>query len=249
MTRRMRIGSGTALTLARCPEVLRVRSRVVVVLFTSVGQRVDIVRAFRAAGAIALGVDADPLAPALYHCDRRVIVPRIADPGIRADARGAARGARRRPRRPPERPRLPRARARARAARACVGAPSGRRGVGPHVGQARGASLLRRARDPVPAELGARGRPGGCSLPRPRQGAGGVRLAQHPPCPRIPRSSRSSSGTRTFPPSCRRCASARSSRSTSSRTWRAAVSTRSRGRCCSRRAASRSRACRSRTGS
>jgi carbamoyl-phosphate synthase large subunit len=52
----------------------------VVVLFTSVGQRVDIVRAFRAAGAVALGVDADPLAPALYHCDRCVIVPRIADP-------------------------------------------------------------------------------------------------------------------------------------------------------------------------
>jgi carbamoyl-phosphate synthase large subunit len=52
----------------------------VVVLFTSVGQRVDIVRAFRAAGAVALGVDADPLAPALYHCDRHVVVPRIADP-------------------------------------------------------------------------------------------------------------------------------------------------------------------------
>jgi carbamoyl-phosphate synthase large subunit len=52
----------------------------VVVLFTSVGQRVDIVRAFRAAGASTLGVDADPLAPALYHCDLRVIVPRIADP-------------------------------------------------------------------------------------------------------------------------------------------------------------------------
>ncbi len=51
-----------------------------VVLFTSAGQRVDIVRAFRAAGAVALGVDADPLAPALYHCDLRVIVPRIADP-------------------------------------------------------------------------------------------------------------------------------------------------------------------------
>ena len=51
-----------------------------VVLFTSVGQRVDIVRAFRAAGAVALGVDADPLAPALYHCDCRAVVPRIADP-------------------------------------------------------------------------------------------------------------------------------------------------------------------------
>jgi carbamoyl-phosphate synthase large subunit len=51
-----------------------------VVLFTSAGQRVDIVRAFRAAGAVALGVDMDPLAPALYHCDRRVIVPPIVDP-------------------------------------------------------------------------------------------------------------------------------------------------------------------------
>jgi carbamoyl-phosphate synthase large subunit len=49
-------------------------------MLTSVGQRVDIARAFRAAGAVTLGVDADPLAPALYHCDRRVIVPRIASP-------------------------------------------------------------------------------------------------------------------------------------------------------------------------
>ena len=51
-----------------------------VVLLTSVGQRVDIARAFRAAGAVTLGVDADRLAPALYHCDLRVIAPRIADP-------------------------------------------------------------------------------------------------------------------------------------------------------------------------
>jgi len=49
-------------------------------MLTSVGQRVDIARAFRAAGAVTLGVDADPLAPALYHCDRHVIVPRISDP-------------------------------------------------------------------------------------------------------------------------------------------------------------------------
>src|SRR6476619_5325911 len=49
-------------------------------MLTSVGQRVDIARAFRAAGAVTLGVDADPLAPALYHCDHRVIVPRIASP-------------------------------------------------------------------------------------------------------------------------------------------------------------------------
>jgi carbamoyl-phosphate synthase large subunit len=51
-----------------------------VVLLTSVGQRVDIARAFRAAGAVTLGVDADPLAPALYHCDRHLVVPRIAEP-------------------------------------------------------------------------------------------------------------------------------------------------------------------------
>ncbi|CAN5824881.1 ATP-grasp domain-containing protein [soil metagenome] len=51
------------------------------VLFTCAGQRVDIVRAFRAAGARTLGADADPLAPALYHADLQAIVPRIADPG------------------------------------------------------------------------------------------------------------------------------------------------------------------------
>ena len=50
-------------------------------LFTCAGQRVDIVKAFRDAGAVALGADADPLAPALYHADRRALVPRIADPG------------------------------------------------------------------------------------------------------------------------------------------------------------------------
>jgi carbamoyl-phosphate synthase large subunit len=53
---------------------------VIVVLFTCAGQRVDIVRAFRAAGAVALAADADPLAPALYHADLHAIVPRIADP-------------------------------------------------------------------------------------------------------------------------------------------------------------------------
>ena len=52
-----------------------------VVLFTCAGQRVDIVRAFRAAGAVTLAADADPLAPALYHADIQAIVPRIADPG------------------------------------------------------------------------------------------------------------------------------------------------------------------------
>jgi carbamoyl-phosphate synthase large subunit len=53
---------------------------VTTVLFTCAGQRVDIVRAFQAAGARVLGADADPLAPALYHADRQAIVPRIADP-------------------------------------------------------------------------------------------------------------------------------------------------------------------------
>ena len=51
------------------------------VLLTSAGQRVDIVRAFRSAGGTAIAVDADPLAPALYHADSHVVVPRIADPG------------------------------------------------------------------------------------------------------------------------------------------------------------------------
>jgi carbamoyl-phosphate synthase large subunit len=54
---------------------------VTVVLFTCAGQRVDIVRAFRAAGAVALAVDADELAPALYHADRLTVVPLVADPG------------------------------------------------------------------------------------------------------------------------------------------------------------------------
>ena len=52
-----------------------------VVLFTCAGQRVDIVRAFRAAGATVLAADVDELAPALYHADRRALVPPIANPG------------------------------------------------------------------------------------------------------------------------------------------------------------------------
>ena len=52
-----------------------------VVLFTCAGQRVDIVRAFRAAGATVLAADMDELAPALYHADRRALVPAVADPG------------------------------------------------------------------------------------------------------------------------------------------------------------------------
>ena len=51
------------------------------VLFTCAGQRVDIVRAFRAAGAITVASDINPLAPALYHADHRALVPRVDDPG------------------------------------------------------------------------------------------------------------------------------------------------------------------------
>ena len=51
------------------------------VLFTCAGQRVDIVSAFGRAGATTVAADLDPLAPALYHADRRALVPRVDDPG------------------------------------------------------------------------------------------------------------------------------------------------------------------------
>jgi carbamoyl-phosphate synthase large subunit len=54
---------------------------VTAVLLTCAGQRVDIVRAFHAAGGVVVAADADPLSPALYHADRQAIVPLIADPG------------------------------------------------------------------------------------------------------------------------------------------------------------------------
>jgi carbamoyl-phosphate synthase large subunit len=52
---------------------------VTAVLFTCVGQRVDIVKAFKQAGATTIAVDANPLAPALYHADCHALVPRIED--------------------------------------------------------------------------------------------------------------------------------------------------------------------------
>jgi carbamoyl-phosphate synthase large subunit len=52
---------------------------VTAVLFTCAGQRVDIVDAFRGAGATTIAVDVNPLAPALYHADRYALVPRIDD--------------------------------------------------------------------------------------------------------------------------------------------------------------------------
>jgi carbamoyl-phosphate synthase large subunit len=50
------------------------------VLFTCAGQRVDIVSAFRRAGATTIATDVNQLAPALYHADRRALVPRVDDP-------------------------------------------------------------------------------------------------------------------------------------------------------------------------
>jgi carbamoyl-phosphate synthase large subunit len=58
------------------------------VLFTCSGQRVDIVGAFRRAGAVTVATDANPLAPALYHAHHHALVPRIGDlayvPALRA---------------------------------------------------------------------------------------------------------------------------------------------------------------------
>jgi carbamoyl-phosphate synthase large subunit len=54
---------------------------VTAVLFTCAGQRVDIVGAFRLAGATTVAADVNPLAPALYHADHYALVPRVADPG------------------------------------------------------------------------------------------------------------------------------------------------------------------------
>jgi carbamoyl-phosphate synthase large subunit len=51
------------------------------VLFTCVGQRVDIVRAFERAGATTIATDANPLAPALYHAEVQALVPRIEEDG------------------------------------------------------------------------------------------------------------------------------------------------------------------------
>ena len=57
------------------------------VLFTCAGQRVDIVTAFKRAGARTVATDIDPLAPALYHADERAFVPRVDDPGYVAALR------------------------------------------------------------------------------------------------------------------------------------------------------------------
>jgi carbamoyl-phosphate synthase large subunit len=50
------------------------------VLFTCSGQRVDIVSAFREAGATTVAADVDPLSPTLYHAQAQALVPRVSDP-------------------------------------------------------------------------------------------------------------------------------------------------------------------------
>src|SRR4051794_36097091 len=52
---------------------------VIGVLFTCAGQRVDIVTAFKRAGARTVAADVNPLAPALYHADEHAFVPRVDD--------------------------------------------------------------------------------------------------------------------------------------------------------------------------
>ena len=58
------------------------------VLFTCAGQRVDIVDAFRRAGATTVAADVNELAPALYWADHHALVPPIDDdryiPALRA---------------------------------------------------------------------------------------------------------------------------------------------------------------------
>jgi carbamoyl-phosphate synthase large subunit len=53
---------------------------VTAVLFTCAGQRVDIIQAFRAAGATTIAADANRLAPAPYLADSFELVPRVDDP-------------------------------------------------------------------------------------------------------------------------------------------------------------------------
>ncbi len=77
--------SGAACSRAGDPanvagQTTRLR-QVTTVLFTCAGQRVDIVAAFREAGATTVATDVDALAPALYHADRYALVPRVDDPG------------------------------------------------------------------------------------------------------------------------------------------------------------------------
>ena len=57
------------------------------VLFTCAGQRVDIISAFKAAGATTIAADANRLAPAPYFADCFELVPRVDDPAYVAALR------------------------------------------------------------------------------------------------------------------------------------------------------------------
>jgi carbamoyl-phosphate synthase large subunit len=61
---------------------------VTAVLFTCAGQRVDILDAFRRAGATTVAADVNPLAPALYRADCYALVPRVDDDGYVRALRG-----------------------------------------------------------------------------------------------------------------------------------------------------------------
>ena len=87
-TGRTRAEHSSATNVLTAPSAPPLPSEVVTaVLFTCAGQRVDIVTAFREAGATTVAVDVDQLAPALYHADRRALVPRVDDFGYVAALR------------------------------------------------------------------------------------------------------------------------------------------------------------------
>jgi hypothetical protein len=182
---------------------------------------VDIVSAFARAGATTLATDLDPLAPALWHADHQAIAPRIDDPGYidflhrlvdEHDVRLIV------PLTDLDHVKLVRARDEL---GALVLLPV-RGGRAPRRRQVHRASLLRGARDPVAAELAARRRAGRRALSAAREGARGLRLAQHLP--------RSGPGELDFflrytpvDSFVQTCCRARSSRSTSSATSTAAA--------------------------
>ena len=78
---------GAAAAARNCRSPTLPSPVVTAVLFTCAGQRVDIVTAFARAGATTIATDVDQLAPALYHADRRALVPRVDDPGYIAALR------------------------------------------------------------------------------------------------------------------------------------------------------------------
>ena len=211
---------------ARQPPLRRLRQParrppLTAVLFTCAGQRVDIVSAFGRAGATTIATDLDPLAPALYHADRRAFVPRIDDPQLHPRAGRAGGRARRPADRPAHRPRPGAAGALARRARARARARPGRGGLRADGRQVPRAPVLRGERDP---DARAAGFPPTCRTTRATRcssrcgrGSAPATSSARTTAP----SSTSSSATRRSTPSSRSAAAERSSRSISSATSRA----------------------------